>query len=257
MWLRRAYNISTNHPNRYFVAVDPGQFYEWQYKQQIPAGTIFTKKLPPSDIFTTGFIVASAIIPDDSISKKGNKYETSCPVQANINLEIGQIQTPKEFMSRLNDLNKKLSQSIGHVKQNYKNRDFVVTQDNQVYQITGIYDESVRVANYGGLDEFISNLKDKKKDIEKEANTKKGRAYEMSDFIKFRDTINLLENTGFNTDSMRISFLVDTAQLEPINDFTISWKDCCAKFSKEGYDTINLINNYMSLSWVRDALKYS
>jgi len=58
-WFRKALNITTVHPDSFYTSMDPGEFYEWKFTGIIPKGKIFTKKLPPSEVFTAGKIIAT------------------------------------------------------------------------------------------------------------------------------------------------------------------------------------------------------
>ena len=123
-WLREAYTISTPDPDAYYVAVDPGEFYEWRYTGVIPKDTIFTKKLPRSDVFTDGFVIASAVIPPSSFKDGSHGIVLTSDVNAKVNLEIGQIQSPQELLSKHKELISKFNTAV---------KDFIKSAETRIY----------------------------------------------------------------------------------------------------------------------------
>lgn len=256
-WLRRAYTISTPDPNAYYVAVDPGEFYEWRYTGTIPKGTIFTKRLPRSDIFTEGFVVASSVIPPSSLKSKRQGFELVSDVNANINLEIGQIQSPQEILAKHKELINKFNITIHDFRKSAETRTFFVSSsdDPHLYRIIGSDEETAQLENYGPIEDILSKLKTVRIALNNHSLKRDGRAHEMEDFRRFENAMTIIENGNYPIDKSVMETLIRIADLKPIQTCSSSWEECCVELSRDAYAVKNLLNRYHSLRWIRDSLQ--
>ena len=255
-WFVKALSISTPIPGTYYTVVDPGEFYEWRFKQAIPEGTVFTKQLPPSEIFTKGFVIASAQLNPDNLILKDNSYILKNSDSAEIMLEVGQIQSPNEILSKLRILQEKYNTSISNFQKTLNVRHYVITQDEKpsLYKISVISPEEVEIENFGAMPEIIETVENIEHDIRYRPPKKTGRAYEMEKIKKFLTAASFLHNKSVPMDSNKLETIVNYAELKPKTAYKTSIEKCFQHTSKDIRDLSLLIENYQKLSWIKSSL---
>ncbi len=258
-WLREAYTISTPDPDAHYVAVDPGEFYEWRYTGIIPKGTIFTKRLPRSEIFTEGLVIASAVIPPSSLKTKKHGVELTADVNVMPNLEVGQIQSPQELLAKYKDLNNKFSVAVKDFIKSAETRMYFVSlsKEPHLYRLASSNETTAHLENYGPLEDILSKLKTVRTALNQESLNRTGRAYEMEDFRRFENAMTVIENKNHPIDKATVETLISIAKLKPVNAKSSPWSECCVELSPGVREMKDLLGRYHSLRWIRDSLQFS
>ncbi len=255
-WFKRALSISTPLPNAYYTTVDPGEFYEWRFTGAIPKGTIFTKKMPRSDIFTDGFIIASASLSCEQLEKKGFGFELKSDAHSDAILEVGQVQSPAEIIDKYKQLQRTFEKTINDFKKSSINRVFIISkeEDPHLYKILSSDEQTVKMQNFGALKDIRDRLEEVRKSLN-ENSMKKGRiSYELADTRKFDNAMLFLGNKGLPFESSKIATLIRIARLKPQREMSLNWDELCMKLSPEAKALNGLIDRYTSLQWIHHFL---
>lgn len=252
-WLRNALNITTAYDDSYYTAVDPGDFYEWRFTQSIPKGTIFTKKLPPTEIFTKGFIIATARIPSGFLNKSDFGFETNNAVATEIMLQAGQVQSPMELIQRYYDIQQKFAVGLDRFKKASSSRMYFISDDD-LYKIGSTDVNTVEAINYGKISEIIEQLKLVQNNLRTESLKKHGRSHEMERVRRFENAMTFIENNGITVDSSKIDLLLNMSKASAQNRTKLSWELCYTKLVPEGKQNMEMIKRYQSLGWVKATL---
>ncbi len=258
-WFRKALMINPPTANSLYTVVDPSEFYEWRFIQHIPKGTIFTKRLPPSEVFTAGMLIASAEIPESRLMQKSFGYELNDNVDANIVLHVGQIQTPTEIIAKLHSLQGKFNQSLGRFKTTCRDKKYITSADKipELYCIKYSDSKSANLSNFGSIKDINERLTVVRSNLHQLYNIKKGRAYELDLLKKFDQSLTFFQDMNLHTDPAKIDFLFYNAKIEPKSNTKIDWQDCYVKMSTDANAMYRLIKQYNSLHWIQETLKYS
>ena len=255
-WFKKALTISTPVPGGYYTVVDPGEFYEWRFKMSIPKGTIFTKHLPQSDVFTKGFVIASAKLNPDNLISKDSTFILKNDDKSEVFLEIGQIQSPTEILAKLKSLQEKYSTSLDNFRKTLGVRKYIISQSQKpcLYKINSSDNDIIEVENYGEIKNISEKLSQIEKDIRFNPTKKTGRAYEMEKVRKFLNAKLVLDNHSLPVDSTKLETIVCFAELKPSSKYNLSVSDCLSNISDDIKDLVQLINNYQKLSWIKSSL---
>ena len=254
-WFRKALSITTAYDDSYYTAIDPGEFYEWRFKGSIPKGKVFSKKLPPSEIFTRGMIIACVRLPEDVLNKGSFGFSTKHAVDTEIFLQAGQIQSPGELVQRYHRIKDQFYNSIQDFKKACRIRYYFTSgKQKELFRISFASNDEPKLHTFGPMSEILKELASKQKQLSDETLSKQGRSYEMESFKRFKDAMMFASNPQIPLDSMKIDTLLISAGVESKSISSISWHDCYVKVVPEAEATKKLLDNYESMSWVRASL---
>lgn len=249
-WFRKALSVTTRYPDSYYTVVDPGEFYEWKFKETIPKGKTFTTELPPSTSFADGMLIATARLPQEGLDKKGFGYETNQDLITDIHLQAGQIQSPKEILQKYKQVQSSFNDSVKRFKSASEVRSYF-SSDDHLFRISSIDDTSVSLLNFGKIKDLARSLALKRQLLNTESLSRKGRAYEMEEFRRFENAMTFVQNSQIPVDSSKIDLLLRTAKIEPEQTVKLGWTSCFVQLSPEARSSKKLLDRYESLSWVR------
>ncbi len=258
-WLKKALTITTPESGSYYTAVDPMEFYEWRFTGTIPEDTIFTKKLPRSDIFTEGLVIVSAVIPPESLHETGKfGYQLKNDIQVEAVLHAGQVQSPRETTERYIEIKKSFDERVKMFKKSCENRMYFFSSDkpSHLYFITKSEGNKVEMSNFGTTSELSKKLADVRSHLINTSMKRTGIAYEMEDFRRFENAMEFMSNPNIPVDYAKIETVVRIADLQPENTRTLNWDECYLEISPEARKTQSLIKKYESLTWLKHSLQY-
>ena len=249
-WFRKALSITTVYPDSYYTVVDPGEFYEWKFKEMIPKGRTFTKRLPPSTSFADGMLIATARLPQEGLDKKSFGYETNQDLNADIYLQAGQIQSPKELFQKYKQVQSSFNDSVNKFKTASEVRSYFSSNDH-LFRISSIDESSVSLLNFGPTKDLVKALAHKRQLLNRESLSRKGRAYEMEEFRRFENAMTFVQNSQIPVDSSKLDLLLRIAKIEPEQTVKLGWVNCFVQLSPEARSSKKLLDRYESLSWVQ------
>lgn len=252
-WIRKALTITTVHADSYYTSIDPGEFYEWRFRGEIPKGKVFTKRLPPSSIFTDGMLIATARIPQDALDKREFGFETNQVVTADIMLQAGQIQSPHELINRYKRIQSEFASGVDRFKATAQVRSYFAA-DGNLYRISPDNDR-VQLQHYGDIKEILNTLTEIRKSLSQTSMTKKGRAHEMEEFRRFENAMTFVQNDQVPVDSGKIDTLFRIAEINPSQTTVTSWPECYVRVSPDASTIKELLDRYDSLSWVQASTR--
>jgi len=256
-WFRQALMVSPPTRGSLYTVVDPGEFYEWRFTGEIPKGTVFSVKLPPSEVFTQGMLIASAEVPASEIEKKNFGHELRSNIKSNIVLHVGQIQTPKEIIEKFQTLKKKFNKSINDFKTSCDTRRFIHSSEAEpsLYKVKQCNADTIEMESYGVINAIMPHLYAGRKKLYQTSNVKKGRAYELDALKKYDQALTFFQNSQLYSDPAKLEFMFQYTDVKPLSSMRLSWKDCFMKMSKDACATKKLIDQYGSLQWIKETLK--
>lgn len=247
-WLRDI----INEQDCYFTAVDPADFYEWKITGIIPKGTILSKRLPDSNIFSQGFIIASANIKFED--QEGDYIELKQDIQSEVQFKAGAVLSPTELLNKFSRLKKDFQDELKTFRNNSLSQAYLINPfDNHVYRVTES-DDKAEIHKYELFSEIQKKLTLARRSLEKMALIKKGRSYELEQLRRF-ETIYVLLNQKTILDKEKVDYIFHIANIEPIEKYTKSWQDYFINISDEAKSKFDRISIIDSLTWVRDYRK--
>lgn len=252
-WFRTALSITTVYPDSYYTAVDIGEFYEWKFNGYIPESKIFTKKLPPSDVFSNGMIIATARLDSNVLEPQPFGFKTKEKIHTDINIQAGQIQTPQEIINKYKDLTHKFAVSLSNFQQSIFVRPYFANNEH-LYRIGKAESGRAQFYSYGKIQDILDKLSAKKKSLSDASLKKSGRSHEMEDFRRFENAMTTIGNQNLPINTSAIDTVLNISDIQPTETYEMSWNDCFTKVSAEAKSFQDLIHRFESLSWVKTAL---
>lgn len=251
-WFRKALTISTPEPGSYYTVVGQGDFYEWKFTGRIPAGSPFTKSIPPSEIFTRGLLIASAVLPQSSLKETSSGYEVVEDVNASIVLTAGRVDNPQELINTHKDRQKKFESDVKAFKLTCQTDGFIIsgTEKPHLYKVAASDDEFAMLANYGLLEEVHINLAAARSRLAIESSNRVGRSYEKADSMRFENAMVGIDNR-LPIDGPKMQFVLNMAKIEPEHTRKISWKDCYTSLFTEASLKQEQLKHFGSYTWVK------
>lgn len=248
-WIKDALSISQLDNDDYYIVTDPIQFYEWKWTGVVSKGTKVSKLLPPSEVFTNGFIVINAPIPKDAIQNG----KLSCDVNTSVQMKIGQIQSPAELLDRYIAMDKEFKKGIDDFKKNCLSQKYIIShgKDPHLYKVSAIDDTSVMVSNFGPLDDLGKQIEEFRRMTNYLSHQKIGRAYEWEDARKIDNIVTFMSNKGLEIDGAKFDVLISKSGLKPLSSNKESWIDCYCTMHPEATETKGKMAKFRSLYWVR------
>lgn len=257
-WFKKALTICTSEPNRYYTSIDPLTFYEWRFTQSIPSGVKFSSKLPRSESFVDGALIVSARLPESALQKFENKFELKHEVPAEVSITAGTIASPSEIIQKYHSLSGTHSRNLESFKHLIKTQRFFISSEEEpkLYKVEAWDDNSAAVSNFGKFMELIDKFSATMQELQKNASSRIGRAFELEKVRKFENYMTLLKADNQLVDATKLSFLISVSGISGATPFQISWEDLYLKSSKDAKKTSEFIKTFNNLSWVKYTSEY-
>jgi len=255
-WLRTAFTICTPDEKAYYTVIDPIEFYEWRFTNVAEKGHFFTRKLPPSDIFTEGQVIASANITESSLKPERGGYTLSENSPVDVTLKIGHMPNPQELIDRYHDAVKRRDKGIEAFKQDLSTRIYISSQDDNphLFRLSHYTDENVTMHNFGLITDLTEQFAVVRQSLVNESLNKKGRAHEMEEFRRFENAMTFINNSHLYVDSSKLDRLIETAKIKAMQTKTLPWMECYLDISPEAQSLDNRIKHFEEQTWVKSVL---
>ncbi|MHA2279281.1 MAG: hypothetical protein ACXAC5_00105 [Promethearchaeota archaeon] len=255
-WFRTALSISTPDPGSYYTVLNPDEFYEWRYTQIAPKGAVFTVKLPPSDIFTEGKIIASAHIFEDKLQKhsEGFRLKENSPVE--VKLQIGQMPSPRELLDKNEQAQKTFGRALDSFKQDLATRLYVDSQTEHphLFRLSHWDEKNVTFHNFGRIKDLVEQFVQIRETLAQEVMDKTGRAHEMEEFRRYENAMTFMNNSHLHVDASKMDRLIETSGIKSVQTKTMPWKECFLEVSHGANILNDQISSFNSNKWVQSAL---
>lgn len=257
-WFKKALTICTSEPNRYYTSIDPLTFYEWRFTQSIPSGVKFSNKLPRSESFMDGQLIVSAYLPESALQKVENKFELKNEVAAEVSITAGTIASPSEIIEKYNSLSSSYSRNLESFKHLIKTQRFFISSEEEpkLYKVETWDNNSAVVSNFGEFAELVDKFSATMQELQKNASSRTGRAFELENVRKFENYMMFLKADNQLVDATKLSFLINVSGISGFTPFKITWEDLYLKSSKDAKNTSEFINSFNKLSWVKYTSEY-
>lgn len=250
-WLRTC----VSH-NSFFTAVDPADFYEWKVSGVLPKGSRFSKGMPPSDVFSKGFVVATASLPESSLQQikdENGMFELTADTNAEVQFYVGAALSPSELLDKYHRLKKEFAIDLDHFRRTSISQQFIVNpNDNKVYRIAEKGDKA-EIAEYETFPEIQKQLIQSRRAITNESQIKKWRSYELEKLRRFESTFVMLNNKHSIVDPASVAQIFAVANISPLKTTVQSWEEYFTKVSadaKSQYDRIQALDR---MHWIKEA----
>ncbi len=253
-WFRKALSICVPEPGSYYTTIDPLDFYEWRFTQTIPKGSIFTSYLPPSDIFTEGKIIASAVLPQSTLKKSDSGgHETTCDVGADVVLKVGCMPSPEELLTKYSDTKKELETGLDRFKEGALTRRYLTSQTKKPHlcRIDAFDDNSVTLHNFGVVNDLVEKFMTLRQALIDDAMDKHGRAHEMEEFRRYDNAITFINNKDIYVDASKMDRLLHSSGVKSKISKTIPWKECYLEMSPGAQLLSARLKQFDSKKWVQ------
>ena len=126
-WFKKALSISIQDPGSYYVVVEPVEFYEWRHAGVIPKNTKCSSLLPPSEIFTEGYIIASINANEnDIISGK-----LVSDIQSTIVLKVGYMPSKADLIQKYHSLDSDFKRKLHSFKHTCISQGYIVVPEDE------------------------------------------------------------------------------------------------------------------------------
>lgn len=252
-WFRKALSICTPDPGSYYTVVDPLEFYEWRFTGTAPKDTKFTSYLPPSDIFTKGQVIASAIVPEGSLTNKDNHLIAEEQVPVSIILRVGSIPTAQELIENHERRVKNFNNGIDRFREDAVTRRFLNSQSDtpNLYKITNFDEHEVTCENFGPISDLLEKFTETRELLRQDALKKKGRALEMEEFRRYENVMDFVNNSHLHVDASKMDKLLYVSDAKSKITKKMSWKDCYIMTSPNAKLLLDEIGHFNSFKWVK------
>ncbi len=255
-WLRTAFTICSPNSQAYYTVLDPVEFYEWRFTNKAPKGQAFTHTLPPSDIFTEGKVIASAIVTESSLkpSKEGYILTEDSPVD--VKIQVGQMPSPQELLDRYDELTKTRDRGINAFKQNLLTRLYInsTTDNPHLFRLSHYTDKDVTMHNFGSIKSLIEQFSLVRGALIDESMDKTGRAHEMEEFRRYENAMVFTNNSHLHVDSSKLDRLIETSGVKALQIRTLPWTECYLDASPGAQQLNARIKHYEDQTWVKSVL---
>lgn len=252
-WLRTAFEICCPDKDGYYSVIDPVEFYEWRFTDIAPKGSVFTLKLPPSDIITEGKVIVSAQVPAGMLkpSRDGFELVESSPV--NVKLRIGYMPSPQELLQKYEEWNKTFDKGLKSFKQDFTTRLYInsATEIPHLFRLYSYTDDEVTMHNFGSVKDLVEEFDLVREALAEEALDKRGRAHELEEFRRYENAITFTNNSHLHVDASKMDCLLETSGVLAKQKKTAQWKDCFLEVSYGAKILDEKIKRFEAYSWVK------
>jgi hypothetical protein len=251
-WLRD--HINRNPGRVYYTAVDPADFYEWKISGEIPGGTRFSRTLPPSEVFTKGFVVASAQLPPESLKGvENNMVELTKTIQAEIQFQVGTVLSPTELLNKYHAMKEKFIRDANHFRTVALAQAFIVNPaDNKVYKVTE-QDGRAAIDEYEKFEQVQKKLTIARRALSQDAVKKKWRAFELEPLRRFEHAFVMINNKNTVVEPSDIAKAFTMAGIEPVRSYTMGWNEYYTTISSDAKQQQERLQALDGLRWIKDA----
>lgn len=256
-WLKEAYKPKPSQPGLYYTTVDATDFYQWQHDGIIPKGVPFTKSSPPLSSVTNHQIVAAAELPANALVLVDNGYRTEREVPTNPQFYFGSITTPSDLIQKYNRARARLDSQVHNLKQSSLISKYVISSEEtpRLYKVISGDDENVTMDDYGSFSEVLEKIIEKQGSLNRESGIKKGRAYELSDSIRFSKIVTTMSNK-VPIDSSKMEFVLKHVALKSNGQKTISWLELLKRTDPNSRILADQLHKFDQVQWVRQTFAY-
>ncbi len=257
-WFKYALSMSIQEPGSYYTVVHPVDFYEWRFTGTIPKGTKFYGKLPRTEVIADGLIIASANLSSDNLESLNRGYKLKSDFSGPISIKVGQLSSPKEVMSKYQDIDDRISRHVDDFKTNIAIRQFVVsrTDNPHLYKVTNQTNEELELLSYGPLEDVLEKVSVVHSALAFDSSQKKGRSHEMADFIRYDNIMNFVKDSSLPVDCPKMQYLIDKANIEPVKTRRLSCRECLLETSPDYRSLQKTLDRFNSMQWVKFTLQY-
>ncbi len=254
-WLKKAFTVMQPEPGAVYILTSPILFHEMRHCRIVPKGTKVSSKMPRSDFLTSGMVLASAIIPQ-SIIEQGVLKENAT---TDVSLKIGEIPTQAEIYERFVNLDKEFKRKLDDFKQICISQKYIFSKgkDPHLYRVTestSISQPEAVVESYGSVEDIAQKTSEAHHLLSQRSQSKIGRAYEQADFRRVDNIHTLMRNPSMQLDSIKLSFLLDNADIKPETQKSMSWLNCYSSLDPDAKEMRHRMQEFRSLQWVRDFI---
>lgn len=255
-WLRTAFNICTPDSGAYYTILDPIEFYEWRFTNTAEKGHFFTHKLPPSDIFTEGQVIASAIVTESSLSPSEGGYTLVENSPVDVKIRVGHMPSPQELIDRYHEMVKLRDKGVEAFKQDLLTRLYVdsKTDNPHLFRLSHYTDEEVTMHNFGSVNKLIEQFSLVRQALIDESMDKTGRAHEMEEFRRYENAMTFTNNSHLYVDSSKLDRLIETSGVKALQTKTLPWTEYYLDISPGAQLLDNRIHHFEDQTWVRSVL---
>lgn len=255
-WLRTAFSICIPDTDAYYTVLDPVEFYEWKFTSTAPKGSLFTKELPPSDIFTEGKVIASASVSESNLKPGKEGYTLSEDSSVNINLKIGHVPSPQELIDKYHDMVKVQSKGVEAFKEGLLTRIYInsKTDNPHLFRISHYTDDDVTMHNFGSVKELVEQFAMTRESLAKEALDKTGRSHELEEFRRYENVMTFTNNSHLYVDSSKLDRLIETSGVKALQTRTLPWMECYLDISPGARQSAERIKHFEDQTWIKSIL---
>lgn len=255
-WLRTAFTICSPDSGAYYTVLDPIEFYEWRFTNKAPKGHIFTRELPPSDIFTGGQIIASAIVPESNMKHTKAGYGLVADGPVDIQLKVGYMPSPQELMEKYENLIHIQNKGVGAFKEDLLIRLYVnsSTDNPHLFRMSHYTDEEVTMHNFGSVEELTKQFALVRSAILDEAMDKTGRSYEMEEFRRYENVMVFTNNSHLHVDASKLDRLIESSGVKALQTKTLPWLECYLDVSPGARQISDRIQHFEDQKWVQAVI---
>ena len=255
-WLRTSFTICTPDSQSYYTVLDPVEFYEWRFTNKAPKGHIFTHKLPPSDVFTEGKVIASAMVTESSLKPSKNGYVLTEDSSVDVKIRVGEMPSPQELMDRYHNMTKSRDRGMDAFKEDLLTRLYInsMTDNPHLFRISHYTDEDVTMHNFGSVKDLIEQFALVREVLIQESVDKTGRSHEMEEFRRYENAITFANNSHLHVDSSKLDRLIETSGVKALQTRTLPWTECYVDVSPGARQLNDRIKHYEDQTWVKSVL---
>lgn len=255
-WLRTAFTICSPNSEAYYTVLDPIEFYEWRFTNKAPKGHLFTHKLPPSDIFTEGQIIASAIVPESNLKLNKGGYALVADGPVDIQLKVGCMPSPQELMDKYENLIQMRSKGVEAFKEDLLTRLYInsSTDNPHLFRLAHYTDNEVTMHNFGSVEELTKQFALVRSAILDEAMDKTGRSYEMEEFRRYENVMVFTNNSHLHVDASKLDRLIESSGVKALQTKTLPWLECYLDVSPGARQASDRIQHFEDQKWVQAVL---
>ncbi len=238
----------------YYTVVDPADFYEWKFSGTIPKGTRFTKRMPPSESFTTGQMVAASRI-NSHLKEDNGIFQTTEDVKSDIHLHAGNVLSPSDVAKKYIDMVHQFQKEVESFKERVLIEKYAVMGHDPacLYKFEDRGDTAV-LYNFGPLSEARKKFSVVQKSLMADAMKKKGRSYELENFRRFENFLTLIDNKEVPVNYSVIDNAIKLSGIKPEKEDKLSWTSCYIKLSEEAKTNYEKIQTLSSIKWLKHAV---
>lgn len=252
-WFRTALSISAPEPGSYYTVIDPVEFHEWRYSGTAPKGAIFTLELPPSDIFTEGKVIASALLSDEKLEKKSHGWQLKEDSHVQVMLRVGCIHSPQDMLDKYKRIQANFDRGLNNFKEDLATRLYINSQTEKphLFRVAHWDNESVTLHNFGSVKDLIEAFAEIREALSQEVMDKTGRAHEMEEFRRYENCMTFINNSHLHVDASKMDRLLETSGIKSTQTKTITWKECFLEASHGAQLLDEALNEFNSKTWVQ------